>query len=38
MKANTRLKYAEYLPNDAWFPIILLRTMWNTKLISYPNT
>ena len=33
MKANTRLKYADYLPHDARFPIILPRGMWVAKLI-----
>ena len=33
MKANTRLKYAKYLPYDTRFPIILPRGMWVTKLI-----
>ena len=32
MRANTRLKYAEYLPYDLRFSIIL-RGMWVTKLI-----
>ena len=33
MRANTRLIYAEYLPYDARFSIILPRRMWVTKLI-----
>ena len=32
-RANTRLKYAEYLSYDARFPIILPRGMWVNKLI-----
>ena len=33
MRANTRLKYAEYLPYDTKFPINIPRGMWVTKLI-----
>ena len=33
MRANTTLKYAECLPYDGRFPIILSRRMWVAKLI-----
>ena len=33
MRVTARLKYSEYLPYDARFPIILPRGMWVSKLI-----